>query len=80
MGLGLVRTDGFDFGFWILIQILDFDFDMTGFCSAKVRGVTEKLDGGGGGGGGEWLTEEEKQRVERSEKYFYIILKYGIVK
>ena len=40
--------------------ILDFDFDLVGFCSVKVGDVTEKLDGGGGGGGGEWLTEEEK--------------------
>ena len=37
-----------------LLWILDFDF---GFCSAKVGGVTKKLDGGGGGG---WLIEEEK--------------------
>ena len=36
--------------------ILDFDLARFyyGFCSAKVGGVTEKLDGGGGGG---WLTE-----------------------
>ena len=43
-----------------LVLILDFDFDFGfcyRFCSAKVGGVIEKLDGGGGGG---WLTEEEK--------------------
>ena len=33
------------------------DFDLDGFCSAEVGGVTEKLDSGGGG---RWLTEEEK--------------------
>ena len=54
-----MRTNGFDFGFWILILILDFNLAgfCYGFCSTEVGGVTEKLDGGGGGG---WLTEEEK--------------------
>ena len=61
VGVGQVvqRRRGFlalilDFGFWILILILD--FDLVGFCSTEVGGVTEKLDGGGG----RWLTEEEK--------------------
>ena len=55
-GVGWWWVFGFDIGFWIL----DFDFDFGfcyRFCSAKVGGVIEKLDGGGGGG---WLTEEEK--------------------
>ena len=42
-------------------------------------GVTEKLGGGGGGGGGVDSVREIEIR-ERSEKYFYIILMYSIVK
>ena len=38
--------------------ILDFDFNLVGFCSAEVGGVTEKIDSGDIGGG--WLTEKEK--------------------
>ena len=38
--------------------ILDFDFNLAGFCSAEVGGVTEKIDSGGSGG--RWLTEKEK--------------------
>ena len=42
---------GIALGWWILI--------LDGFCSAKVGGVIEKLDGGGGGG---WLREREIEK------------------
>ena len=54
-----------------------------GFWSAKVGGVTKKLDGGGSGGGGGWWVVERVREIEireRSEKYFYIILMCSMVK
>ena len=54
-------------------MILDFDFDLVGFCSVEVGGVTEKLDDDGGSGGMVDRGREIEIR-ERNEKYFYIIL------